>query len=142
VADIWQTLWQLLVILGTLLGELIRFAAVWLLLIVWIVWWLCGVNWRKAWTALAEGAWAPVVLLMLLVALVWSQVAPSSWGGLGFITIGNFWWQLGAVTLLVGLALFCGWLQGVFHWEPPELNLEPPAPVAHGHDAAHGHGHH
>ncbi len=132
-ADLWQTLAQLILILGTLLGELIRFAAAWLLLIVWVAWWLAAVNWRRAWTALAQGAWAPVVLLMLLAALVWSQIAPSSWAALGFVTIGNFWWQLGAVTLLVALALFCGWLQGVLHWEPAEVDLEPPAPVAHGH---------
>jgi hypothetical protein len=141
VVDFWQTLWQLVVVLGTLLGEIVRFAAGWLLLIVWVVWWLFGVNWKRAWPTLAQGAWAPVVLLMLLSALVWSQIAPSEYAGLGFLTIGNFWWQLGGVALLVGVALFCGWLQGVFHWEPAELNLEPPAPAAHGHghDAAHGH---
>jgi hypothetical protein len=36
------------------------------------------------------------------------------------------------------LTLFCGWLQGVLGWTPPEIELEPPAaPVGH-----HDHGHH
>jgi hypothetical protein len=50
------------------------------------------------------------------------------------MTIPNFWWQLGGVGLLVGTALFCGWLQGVLGWTPEEIDLEPPV-----HAAAHGH---
>jgi hypothetical protein len=138
VADLWQTLVQLVVVLGNLLGELLLLALRWSLLLTWLAWWLWGVNWKKAWAALAAGAWAPVVLLMVITAGAWSQVAPSSCSCLGFVTVPNFWWQLGAVGLLVAVTLFCGWLQGVFGWAPAELNLEPPAPAAHGD----GHAHH
>lgn len=103
---------------------------------VWCVWWLWGVNWHKLWPALAKGAWAPLVLLALVAALVWTKLVPGSWTWVGVATIPSGWWQLGIVTLLVAAALFCGWLQGHFGWSPQEISLEPPAPE-HGH-----HGHH
>ena len=90
-------------------------------------------------TLLAQGAWAPVVFIMIVAAFVWSQIAPSACDCLTIVRVPNFWWQLGGVGLLGATALFCGWLQGVFGWHPPELSLEPPAPV---HDHHHGHAHH
>ena len=42
-------------------------------------------------------------------------LAPSTYVVLD-VPIGNFWWQLAAVSLAVLLALFCGWVQGVFGW--------------------------
>src|SRR5216683_3013877 len=49
----------------------------WLLLTAWLAWWLWGVNWKQAWAVLAQGAWLPVLLLMIVGALVWSQISPS-----------------------------------------------------------------
>jgi hypothetical protein len=123
---------DLLQILVVLLGLLARYA----LVIAWVAWWLCGANWKKLWPVLAQGAWAPLVLLMVAAAMVWAQIAPSNYRFLGMELV-NFWWQLGAVGLIVGLALFCGWLQGRFGWTPAEIDLEPPAPAA-----MEGHGHH
>lgn len=99
-----------------------------LLLTAWCVWWLWGVNWHKLWPVLGAGAWAPLVLLMLMATLAWSRLDPSP----------SAWWQLGIVCGLVALALFCGWLQGHFGWTPPEYSVEPPPPTEHDH----GHGHH
>lgn len=110
--------------------------------IAWIAWWLGGVNWTKLWPVLARGAWVPAVLLMVIASLVWSRIDPSDCSCLGFVVIYNFWWQLGAVGLLVAVTLFCGWLQGVFHWAPAEINLEPPAHADAGHGHGHGHEHH
>jgi hypothetical protein len=104
---------------------------------LWCAWWLWGVNWQKTWPVLAKGAWAPVLLLMFLTTLVWSRIAPEPCTCLGFMTVPNFFWQLGSVSTLVAAALFCGWLQGRLGWAPAEIELEPPPP-AHGHD----HGHH
>jgi hypothetical protein len=101
-----------------------------LLVIVWIAWWLWAVNWTRAWERLAEGAWVPLILVMIVAALVWSQIVPAA----SF----NFWIQLVGVSVLVCLALFCGWLQGVMHWTPTEMSLEPPPP-AHGHEAVEHH---
>lgn len=134
--ELWQTLWQLIVTLGVLILELLELGLRWSLLIAWVTWWLWGVNWKKAWAALAQGAWAPVVLLMVTAALVWSRLAPGPCDCLG-VRVPNFWWQLGGVSLLAGLTLLCGWLQGVFGWTPAEVNLEPPAAADHGH--AHPH---
>jgi hypothetical protein len=121
---------------------------------LWVVWWLFGANWRKLWPVLAEGAWAPVLLLMFMATEVWSRVDPKPCDCLVFVVLPNFWWQLGAVTALVLVALICGWLQGLMGCTPPEYPVNP-APAVHGHDhglhhahvnhehtADHGHEHH
>jgi hypothetical protein len=140
VVELWQNLVDLVVVLGRLIGDLGRVAFSWSLLLFWLAWWLWGVNWKKAWGVLAQGAWAPLLLIMLIGALVWSQVSPSDCNCLGFTTVPNFWWQLGSVGLLAAVTLGCGWLQGVFGWTPAEWNLDPPA-VGHGHGHGHDHGH-
>jgi hypothetical protein len=124
VVALWWALYHLVVfVLDTVLR--------WSILIAWLAWWLCGVNWARVWPVLAQGAWLGVVLLNLIAALVWSQMEPSSCDCLGLLTVGNFWWQLGAVGLLTALTLFCGWLQGALSWAPPEIALEPVAEPMH-----------
>ncbi len=137
-----DTLGRLITDLGTLGYELITLGGHYILLIAWIAWWLWGVNWSRGWAFLARGAWAPLVLLMIVTALVWSRIAPGTCDCLGFMRIPNFWWQLGYVGMLVAIMLFCGWVQGVFHWAPAEISLEPPAhtDAGHGHEG-HGHDH-
>ena len=132
---IQDTLRQLLVDLGTLAYELFTLGWHYILFILLIVWSLWGVNWSRAWAALRQGAWAPLILLMVVTALVWSRISPTSCDCLQIVTIPNFWWQLGYVAMLVAIIFFCGWLQAVFHWAPAEVDLNPPA--AHGHDHAH-----
>jgi hypothetical protein len=134
--SLWQTLGELFVVLGQLLVQLGALAGHWLLLIIWIAWWLLGVDWRKAWPALRQGGWAPLVLLTLMVALAWSRLQPGPWVWQDTLSIPAFWWELLTVSILVGVALFCGWLQGVLGWAPAEINLEPPA---HGHGDDHAH---
>ncbi len=114
--------------------EMMQQALPWLPGGLWCAWWLWGVNWKTAWGVLARGGWVGVVLLTFLSALAWSAIFPRSVTRLG-VTIPNFWWQLLASFALVGVALFCGWLQGRLGWAPPEVSFDPPA-----HD--HGHGHH
>jgi hypothetical protein len=140
VTEIFDTTIQLVLTLLTLIVAVGALSFRHLLFIVWVAWWLWGVNWNKAWGVLARGGWVPVVLLTLIAAAVWAALAPSSYDVLSLFPVANFWWQLGAVTLVVLLALFCGWLQGVLGWTPPEINLEPPEPAHAHHD--HGHGHH
>jgi hypothetical protein len=139
VNDIIQSLVQLVTTLFQLLMEVGGLALENALLIVWVAWWLWAVNWTKAWDVLARGGWMVVVLLTILAALVWSALAPSNMDLFGLFPLANFWWQLGAVTGLVLLALFCGFVQGKFGWAPPEISFDPPAPA---HDAHHGHGGH
>jgi hypothetical protein len=135
-ANLWQVVLSLLGVLANLLALTLR----WSLVIVWVAWWLWGVNWRRVWPVLSVGGWIAVALLGVTAALVWSRLAPRE--------VANFWWHLGAVGLLVALALFCGWLQGVFGWAPGEIELEPqdpdpthghehPVGTLHGHDYAH-----
>ncbi len=143
VGEPWESLRQLGIILLRLLGELGGFLFAWSLLIAWIAWWLLAANWKKVWPVLAQGGWAPVVLLMVIAALVWSRIAPTT-------HLPNFWWQLGGVSLLAAVALLCGWFQGVFGWTPADIDLAPPQPgqvpthghehpigTLHGHDFAH-----
>jgi hypothetical protein len=137
VQEIFNTSVHLVETLLTLIVEIGALALRHILLIAWVAWWLWGVNWNKAWGALAKGGWVPVALLVVIAAAAWSAMAPSTYDFLGLFPMANFWWQLAAVTLVVMLALFCGWLQGVLGWAPAEINLEPPAPAHHDH--AHGH---
>ena len=104
---------------------------------LWCAWWLWCVNWKHAWPVLARGGWIVVVLLTFVSALAWSGVFPSSCDCLP-IPLANFWWQLGACTTLVLVALFCGWLQGRFGLTPAEVDFEP---VEHPDDRGHGHDH-
>jgi len=141
VSELLNTLGNLSRDLGTLLVQVLQLLANWALLLVWVAWWLWGVNWKKAWPVLAQGAWAPAVLAWVLVAMVWSQITPRDCSCLGIVTLPNFWWQLGEVGMYFATALFCGWLQGIFHWTPAEMSLEPPQ-AAHGHGHELGHNHH
>ena len=136
-AELFDTLGKLIVLLFQLVGELGLLALHWWAVLLWFAWWLWGVNWQKVWPFLARGAWVPFALLVVLVALVWSQIAPSSWTILGALTLPNFWWQLLATSALAGIALFCGWLQGVMGWTPADMPVDPPAHV----EAGHGHTH-
>jgi hypothetical protein len=103
---------------------------------LWLIWWFFGVNWKKLWPVLHQGAWAPVLLLMLITTEVWSRVDPHPCSCLSFLP--NWWWQLGSVTALALVALFCGWLQLLLGCTPAEYAVNP-APVAH--DLVHGHEH-
>jgi hypothetical protein len=132
-APLLDSLVKICVGLGEVLQSLLLLGLNHALLIAWIAWWLWGVNWNQVWPFLAKGAWAPLVLIMVVAALVWSRLAPGTCDCLGIVTIGNFWWQLGSVGLIAAVTLFCGWLQGLFHWNPPEIDLETPAPAEHHH---------
>lgn len=133
---ILDTLWKLIITLGELGVQLVQLGLSWSLLLAWIAWWLWGVNWEKAWPALRQGGWAPLVLIMFVAAFAWSRIAPGPCDCLGFMKVPNFYWQLGAVSLLVAVTLLCGWLQSYLGWTPAEINLDPPAPA---HDDHHGH---
>ena len=133
-AELFQTVVELVTVLCRLVVEVLQLGLTWSLLLVWVAWWLWAVNWKHTWKVLGAGAWAPVVLICLMVAGVWSQVRPSELVVTPGFILSNFWWQLGAVSSLLGSALFCGWLQGYFGWTPAEIDLEPPA-----HAPAHAH---
>lgn len=120
--------------------ESVNASRFWLtLLLPWALWcicWLFAVNWRKAWPMLAEGGWAPVVLLMIVTSFAWSMIDARPCHCLGFVVVPNGWWQLGYVGTLGALALFCGWLQGYFAWTPLEISVEPPT-TSHDHHVHH-----
>jgi hypothetical protein len=139
VSETLDILVQIGVLLGKLFVSLAGLVAGWpLLVVLWIAWCLWAVNWKKIWPVLAEGAWVPVLLLTIGGALAWSQLAPSKCDCLRFVTVPNFWWQLGEICLFGAVTLFCGWVQGLLGWQPAEIELEPPVAAAHGN----GHGHH
>src|SRR6516164_4816245 len=113
---------QLFSILGQLLAPLIQSAVSWLLLLVWIAWWLWAVNWKKVWPVLAQGGWMVVALLIVVAALVWSEMAPNTGYVFGGLLVGSaFLRHLILVSILALVALACGWLQGMLGWEPAEI---------------------
>jgi hypothetical protein len=113
--------------------------APWLLTVVlplglWCVWWLCCTDWPKLWPVLARGAWAAVVLFVLMGGVVWGRLDPDGFGAPGYALAAH----VAAAAGLAGLAFFCGWLQGLLGWTPPEFPVHPPA-AAHDHGHAHAH---
>lgn len=98
---------------------------------LWMAFWFFAVDWKKVWPVLRAGAWAPVVLLIVVTALVWSRINPTPWTD--WVHIANFWWQLYIVLALTAVALFSGWLQGFFGYEPSEVPIEPPPLEEGGH---------
>jgi len=133
---IWQTFTLLLQTLFTLVAQLSALGFHYLLWLLFAAWCLWGVNWKKTRHVLAIGGWMPAILLVVLVAIVWSRIDPRACPDCG---LPNFWWQLGYVSMLAAIAMVLGWVQSVFHWTPHDFNLDPPA-HAHGH--GHDHGHH
>jgi hypothetical protein len=129
-SEVLQTLGQLFLLLGNLLWEIGQLLAPWWLLWLWLAWWLTAVNWRRLWPVLAQGGWAPVVLLLLVAARVWASLAPLEIPLGGGLVLPNYWSQLVGVCLVAALALGCGWLQGVLGWLPPDISPEPPADAA------------
>ena len=124
--------------LGTLVWVLLSWLFHWWVAVAWFAWWLWGVDWARVWPVLARGAWAVVLLLMVIAALAWSELAPRESEIAGLFDISNFWWHLGAVTVLVVLTLFCGWLQSMFRWAPTSNPLdELPTEPAHAAAAHH-----
>jgi len=101
---------------------------------------LWGINWQRMRPALRAGAWVPLTLLLVLVALAWSQIAPRRLPVFGILSAPNFWWQLCYVAILAGIGVFAGWVQDRYGWVPPEIAVEPPA-HGHGHSHSHDHGH-
>jgi hypothetical protein len=130
VAELFDTFLQLIDALLRLVRELGALALHFWLILLWIAWWLWGVNWQKAWPILRLGAGVPLVLLVVFAALAWSQIAP---GSNPVLPLPNFWWQLVAVAALALTALFCGWLQGVMRWSPADVAVDPPAHAENGH---------
>jgi len=140
--ELLNDLVRLLAVLRDMLVQLTPLLVALLPWALWCVWWLWGVNWRKAWPMLAAGGWVPVVLLMIMSSLAWAAIDARPCACLGFLVVPNGWWQLGEVSTLAALALFCGWLQGYFGWTPPEISVEPPPPEHDhydGHAPAHAH---
>jgi hypothetical protein len=145
-AEFWDTLGLLVSNLWTLLVLLLGLVFRWALVIAWVAWWLFAVDWKKAWPVLARGGWAPAVLLVIVTALAWSRLDATP------TEQGDFWWRLAYVSGLAALALVCGWLQGVFGFELPEISVEPvgehgpgtdhAVPTIREHELAHGGDHH
>jgi hypothetical protein len=105
--------------------------------VVFIVWCLWGIDWRKAWPTLAAGAWVPFVLIGGMAAAVWALVFPMPHMLFGMVTLPNGMWQFAVVAILMCLALLCSWLQGRLGWYPPEITFTPPPPAPLHDHAAH-----
>ena len=99
--DIFVILWQLVLNAFDLVVAVLQLGLRWWLLLAWFGWWTFAVDWRRAWAYLGQGGWAPLVLIMLIGAFVWSRIEPAPYSFPGFMTVPNFWWQLGGVGLLV-----------------------------------------
>jgi hypothetical protein len=120
--------------LGALAWVLLGWLVQWWIVVAWFAWWLWGVDWTRVWPVLARGGWVVVLLLVVVAALAWSEIAPRESEETGLFALSNFWWHLAAASAIVALTLFCGWLQAMFRWEPEPTALDEPAD-AHGEPA-------
>src|SRR5262245_54508727 len=102
------------------------------ILTAWCLW---AVDWRKAWPVLAAGGWVPLVLIGVMAGAVWSLVWPTNALVFGMVTVPNGLWQLGAVGVLIAVALFCGWVQTHYGRPPAEVDLAPRAAAHHHADS-------
>jgi hypothetical protein len=124
VTELLTLLVEILSNLGTLVLVLFGWLVHWWIAVAWFAWWLWGVDWNRVWPVLARGGWAVLVLLLVIAALAWSETAPREFPDAGPFAFSNFWWHLAAVSALVALTLFCGWLQLMFRWEPAPTALD------------------
>lgn len=131
--------WQVILGIWGLLVPIVRLILPLLPVALWLAFWTWAVDWKKFGPVLRAGGWAPVLLLCLISAAVWANVSPGVCNCLGFVTLANFWWQLGTTLALAACALVGGWLQKYFGIHPLEISFEPPA-HEHGHGHGHGHG--
>jgi len=142
VAEFYEWLQQVGNVISTPLEFLWPYLAVAAPYLLWFVFCLWAVNWKKMRPALKEGAWVPLVLVMIFIAIVWSRI----WPGNKFLAPLNFWWQFAALSVLAALGLFAGWIQERYSWAPQEISVDPPEhghghEHGHHHDHGHGHGH-
>jgi ABC-type nickel/cobalt efflux system permease component RcnA len=136
VAEFYEWLQQVWLVLEVPLEFLLSIMMVAGPYALWFAYCLWAINWKKLRPALAEGAWAPAILVMVFVAVIWSQI----WPGNKYLAPFNFAWQFLALSLLAGLGLFAGWIQERYAWTPAEIAVEPAA-HGHGHDHSHDHSH-
>jgi hypothetical protein len=131
-----ESLYQLVIALGDLGMALGALVLPFLPLVVWVVFWIFGVNWLKLRVVLLEGGWVGIVLLGLFAVLVWGTVAPPPSGFHHFLglTVSNFVGKTVLVTTLICIMFLCGAVQlsgacgSLCHFEEPE-------PETTGHDA-------
>lgn len=93
-------------------------------LLVWMAFWFFAADWKSIWPVLTTGADVALALLVILSAMVWSQIYPQPVNLPVLRGMGNFWSHLTAVMGLTGAAFFSGWLQGISGYEPVEVPLE------------------
>jgi hypothetical protein len=93
----------------------------------WCVWWLWCVDWRRCWPLLAGGGWVVLCGLALAATLLWTVLDSAACTCLPLLTLPAFVTHLAGVLALVGIALFCGWVQGRFAWTPEEVAVDPPS---------------
>ncbi len=111
---------QLLYSLQNLLTALLHVAAELVLLVlpltpllIWIAFWLLGVNWVKLRQVLLSGGAIGVVLIMLMAILTWGVIVPPESGrhAIMGLSVSNFVGKTVYVTALTVIALLCGSVQ-------------------------------
>ncbi|MEZ6144925.1 MAG: hypothetical protein R3B91_05700 [Planctomycetaceae bacterium] len=109
-------------------------------LLVWIAFWLLGVNWVKLREVLLKGGAIGVLLIMLMAIITWGVIVPPESGRHAILglSVSNFVGKTVFVTALAVIALLCGSVQ-LAGLCGPLCNFEEEAPEAVDH--AHGHGH-
>lgn len=99
---------------------------------LWMAFWFFAVDWKRLRAFLVEGAWMPVLLLVLMSGVVWGMINPNPCSFFG-VSIASPLWQICCSFALAAVALFSGWLQTISGFTPSEVPLEPAAEELEAH---------
>lgn len=105
-------------------------------LVLWVAFWLFGVNWVKLRSVLLSGGAIGVLLIMFMAILTWGAIAPPESGRHAIVglSLSNFVGKTVYVTALAVIALLCGSVQlAGLCGSLGEFDDEPTDAVEHSH---------
>ncbi len=111
--ELWRAIQNLVVAIGDLLVTLLATLWPWFPLALWILFWLCAVDWKQLYPVLQRGGVIGVGLMACLAILVWGMLDPpaSNQHHLFGLQVSNLSGKLVYVTGLLIIAQICGSLQ-------------------------------
>jgi hypothetical protein len=138
-----QSLLQLLTALGDVIVALGALLLPFIPLVVWVAYWLFGVNWAKLRVVLLQGGWIGLLLIGFVVVLIWGTVSPPQSGYHHFLglTVGNFVGKTMLVTTLICIMFLCGSVQ-LSGFCGSWCQFDEPAAEPAAHADSHGNGSH
>lgn len=135
-----ENLYAVIVALASLLAVLLQTLLPWTPLLLWVVFWLFAVNWKKLYPILMEqGGGIGVLLIAIMATLVWASVSEPPGGHHSLLGLhpGNIFGKavyvfgLGLIASLCGSVQLAGGCGTLCRFEEDDA---PALEEAHAHD--------